>query len=184
MKSTSPRTGLRLRRAVSADLPDVLRAYRETINYLNERNENFVLWDMDEYPTPAHVERFIGSGDYHVAHDATGALVGGMVLNHWSPPGFEDVPWSIEAGGEQVLAIHTLVVPPSAQRRGVARYLVGQAIAEARRRGCLAVRLDATRPNVPAHELYRRCGFTDLGEHMMRYEGGLNEDFRIFEYNL
>lgn len=36
----------------------------------------------------------------------------------------------------------------------------------------------------PARELYIRCGFTDLGEHSIHYEGTDLTRFHLFEYVL
>jgi len=65
---------------------------------------------------------------------------------------------SVEHGGA-VLFIEELYVVPEARRRGVARALLGQLLAEAAASGVRAIELEVDEGHEPARALYRSLGF-------------------------
>ena len=56
--------------------------------------------------------------------------------------------------------IDQIAVAPAGRRRGVARTLIEAALDEARRRGIRDIELSSWAFNTPAHEVFRRIGFT------------------------
>ncbi|HLY88685.1 MAG TPA: GNAT family N-acetyltransferase [Acetobacteraceae bacterium] len=63
----------------------------------------------------------------------------------------------------------TLAVAPEARRQGIARALLETAHKETRLRGGRTIFLEVAVGNTPAHELYRRCGFTEVGRRHHYY---------------
>jgi ribosomal-protein-alanine N-acetyltransferase len=93
---------------------------------------------------------------YVAAEDEDGALLG------WA--GLMTV-----ADEAQIL---TIGVIPSARRRGVGQAMLDELLAEAARRGAVAVFLEVRVDNDAAQQLYRRNGFTDLRIRRGYYDNG------------
>jgi ribosomal protein S18 acetylase RimI-like enzyme len=62
------------------------------------------------------------------------------------------------------VAIVSMWVAPEARRKGLGRRLIGHVEQWARDQGAEQLRLHATETNLPAIELYLRCGFDFTGE--------------------
>lgn len=87
--------------------------------------------------------------------------------------------WLHPAGGmilTRVVAdeaeILTLAVAPPVRRRGIARGLLGAAIAEFSRLGIMSVFLEVSAANVAARALYATLGFSAVGERPHYYSDG------------
>ncbi len=67
--------------------------------------------------------------------------------------------------------LHVLNVAsdPVYQRRGVARFLIGEAIRRAREHGCVLGTLEVRRSNLPAIALYEGFGFRTVGVRARYY---------------
>lgn len=180
---------LSFRPAVAEDARVAQAAYREITAHLG-RTGDHARWHSENHPAPEEVRAWAESGTLHLAlaaEETAGAgeqIAGVVVLDHESPQGYQEASWANDAAPGEVLIVHALGVLPGFQRRGIARFLVDSALRTARERGCRAVRLDAYVENTPARELYIRCGFTDLGEHSIHYEGTDLTRFHLFEYVL
>lgn len=66
--------------------------------------------------------------------------------------------------------LYSLAVDPAARGHGLGPALLAAAEAEARARGCRAIRLEVHETNARAIERYRRAGFTQFGRHVAYYE--------------
>lgn len=195
---------LALRRAVPQDTAIAQTLYRRITDHLAETVE-YPHWHTENHPTPDEVAASVAAGELHLAvttapdegdpdegdPDETGpdasareAIAGAVMLNHQAVDSYDDASWRIEAAREEVLIVHLLGVAPEFLGQGVARFLVEASLRAAREQGCRAVRLDTYVENIPARNLYTRCGFTDLGVHTVRYEGTDLSEFHLFEYVL
>ena len=79
--------------------------------------------------------------------------------------------WSEDVPPEQVLVLHTMVVLPEYQGRGIAQFIVGEYAGMALQQGCTWLRLDTNRINTPARSLYRKLGFREAGEVLCTFNG-------------
>lgn len=70
--------------------------------------------------------------------------------------------------------IQTVTVAPSARRQGLARALLQQLLAEARRRGAEELFLEVRHDNEGAQALYRELGFEVVGVRKRYYRGGVD----------
>jgi ribosomal-protein-alanine acetyltransferase len=68
--------------------------------------------------------------------------------------------------------ILTVGVVPGGRRQGLARRMLAELLAEARRRGARQAFLEVRVDNEPARELYRSEGFADMGRRPGYYDGG------------
>ena len=81
------------------------------------------------------------------------------------------------------MAIHTLVVDPEVRNRGLGERLVRFAVEYCRAAGVKAIRLDTHYRNVPARNLYEKCGFRSLGK-WEAFVNNADQEFAVFEYLL
>lgn len=70
--------------------------------------------------------------------------------------------------------ILTLAVDPAAQRGGIGRALMDQAMSTARSRGAGAMFLEVSEINAAARALYAACGFSEVGRRARYYAGGVD----------
>jgi GNAT superfamily N-acetyltransferase len=68
--------------------------------------------------------------------------------------------------GGRVAQIENVIVDPAARSLGVGAAMMGWAIDEARRRGCIRVQLTTNKARKRAHRFYERLGFTASHEGM------------------
>ena len=74
--------------------------------------------------------------------------------------------------GSRVGRIYSLVVAPGARGRGLARTLVATLEQEARRRGCVRMRLEVRADNAAARALYAALGYVERTRLPGYYEDG------------
>ncbi|MFS8068165.1 MAG: GNAT family N-acetyltransferase [Byssovorax sp.] len=68
--------------------------------------------------------------------------------------------------GGRVAQIENVIVDPAARSLGVGAAMMGWAVDEARRRGCVRVQLTTNKARKRAHRFYERLGFTASHEGM------------------
>lgn len=73
----------------------------------------------------------------------------------------------------------TLGVVPAARGQGLGRALTEQLIEEARQHGCERIFLEVRASNRAAHELYRSCGFIELGRVRAYYRHPTEDALRM-----
>lgn len=176
---------LRLRRAGSADTGAAQALYRQILAHLGA-TVDFPHWHSENHPSPEQVQRWVDLGTLFLAvtpvvDPAEERIAGAVVLDHEAPEAYQAASWAVPASRGEVLLVHALGVSPDHLRQGVARLLIAGALEVARQKDCRTVRLDVYVENLPARELYARCGFTDLGLHTVRYEGTDLSQFHLFE---
>lgn len=92
-----------------------------------------------------------------------------MVVNHEGAPGYDAVPWAVDAAPDQVGVLHVVATLPAFHGQGLGRQLVNGTAAIARSRGMTVLRLDTFPHNVRGRGLYESCGFSDRGEWPVHY---------------
>lgn len=92
-----------------------------------------------------------------------------MVVNHEGAPGYDAVPWAVDAAPEQVGVLHVVATLPVFHGQGLGRQLVNGAADLARAQGLTVLRLDTFPHNVRGRGLYESCGFSDRGEWPVHY---------------
>lgn len=132
---------------------------------------------VDSYPTRQIVERGIADGNTWMLA-AGERCMATITLDDEQEPQYGSVPWKT---AEPSLVVHRLCVDPALQGRGLGRRLMEHAHLFGRRHGYASVRLDAYSDNPAALELYRRLGYSEVGEV---YFAGRERPFRCMEFSL
>lgn len=142
-----------------------------------------IWWDMEYHPSKEALVGALRAGNLFMLDDGLSAI-GAFILDAEQGADYDAIPWQVPCAPGEVAVLHLLCVAPGARGRGVGKVLVAAAAAEARRRGARALRLDAFDNNEPAVELYRSCGFVDLGVFDIRVGGGLRHPSHLMELDL
>lgn len=96
-------------------------------------------------------------------------IASAMVVNHEGSPGYEAVPWAVDAAPECVGVLHVVATLPAYHGRGFARQLLTRGIEISRADGLAVLRLDTFPHNKRARSLYESCGFEDRGDWTVYY---------------
>ena len=140
-------------------------------------------WRRGVYPSDAELRNALGRGELWLLEDGAD-IAAAVIVNNDYNPGYEGLPWAVEAPPERVYVLHVLGVEPDRQGRGVARRVVEECLALARSRGAACVRLDVLGGNEPAERLYKLAGFRFVAAKEMFYEDTGWTEFRMFEFPL
>lgn len=172
---------MKIRLADLADLDGVEAIYNAVLDE-EEAGRGHTNWQRGVYPTREDAAAALEDGTLYVAEEE-GAVAAAAILNHVQLPEYGDISWAYPGEGEQVMVIHTLVVPPQRAGRGIGRQFVAFAEDLGRRRGCSTLRLDTYEGNLPAASLYRKLGYRDAGVTKFNFHG-IVENLLLFEKQL
>lgn len=155
-------TGKGIFLAQETDLKEIESLYIAVCDYLIA-NTNYPGWKMGKYPSLAVAKAGIQTQTLFL-YRLDGQVAGTVILNHSQDnhrreDAYEDIPWGIEATGEEVLVVHTLAVNPKFMKKGVAEDLMVFAKEHAIALGAKTLRLDVTGINTPAITLYEKMGY-------------------------
>ena len=118
----------------------------------------------------------------HSDDPVEGSIVGALVMDGNIAPGYERVPWMVDAEDGEFEVLHLVATHPGCHGRGIAKAMVMRAIESAEERGVRSIRLDTFPTNERSQRLYESCGFRCLGDHALHYEELGERPFVIYEY--
>lgn len=161
------------------DFKKVRDFYWELIDQM-QGSPNLPGWEKGLYPSDDYLRQSLENEELYVlSHDDE--YVAAMVLNHECNDGYSGTEWKIDVDKNQVLIIHTLGVIPTSQRKGIARYMLEEAIRIAKDRNQSAIRLDVLHGNIPAMKLYESMGFEHRRTTQMFYEDTGWTEYLLYE---
>lgn len=158
-----------IRRAEPEDLDGIEEIYGQ-IHSATEQGRLPTAWRRGSYPTRRDAEEALTEGELYVLEE-DGRVLASARINQRQDEAYARMSWAAEAPPEKVLVLHTLAVSPQASGRGLGTDFVRFYEREARRRGCPFLRLDTSRGNFRALELYRRLGYRETGAVRCRFNG-------------
>ncbi len=157
-------------RKATADDIDAIAAIYQRIHAEEEAGRSSTGWLRDVYPVRATAEQAVALGDMFVDEREAGILACGRI-NREQVDVYADVPWQYEAGEEQVMALHTLVVDPAAKGKGLGSAFVSFYEQYARDNGCPCLRIDTNQRNLRARALYARLGYREAAIMPCEFNG-------------
>ncbi|MBQ3049599.1 MAG: GNAT family N-acetyltransferase [Oscillospiraceae bacterium] len=155
-------------KADSLHIAEIGRLYDELCDYLCEHG-NYPGWKKDVYPTVNDAADGVKEGALYIAVEG-GKIAGAVILRHKPEDGYKNVEWLTENDYEKIYVIYTLAVHPNYLRTGVGKGLLDFAEQIARENGCVSLRLDVVKGNIPAESLYEKFGFKYIGTTSLGYE--------------
>lgn len=159
---------MRIVEAEMTDIEEIGRLYDDVCDYLSE-HENYPGWRKGVYPSRDDAKAGILERSLYIAKD-NHRIVGTVILRHKPEEGYKNVDWGTENDYDRIYVIYTLAVHPRAMRLGVGRKLLDFAEKTARKEGCVSLRLDVVKGNIPAESLYQQCGYKYVGTTSLGYE--------------
>lgn len=168
-----------IRKGTAADLDGCAQVYEEHVKY-EAAHINYTNWITGNYPVRATAEKALAAGTLYVDEE-DGVIVGCANLNHIQPAEYARIPWSIPAGEDEVLVIHTLVFRPTHTGGGRGRRFVTFAEELARAQGCKVIRLDTYEGNEPAKAFYPKLGYRYAGITEFFFEQLIWENLICYE---
>ena len=157
------------RKATEADI-DAIAAIYDHIHTEEESGRGSTGWLRGVYPTRRTAERAVALGDMFV-DEREGRILSCGRINREQVEVYARVPWRYEAGAEQVMVLHTLVVEPAAKGQGLGAAFAAFYERYAREQGCPCLRIDTNERNVRARALYARLGYREAGVVPCEFNG-------------
>ena len=139
---------LSVRAALPEELDEILGFYYQLIDDLEGKAES-PRWEKDVWPSRDMLAKAIDAGTLFVGL-LQGAVVGGMILDHERPDGYDTAPWQVKADEGEAMTAHLVAVSTACQGGGVGSALMTAAAKLCREAGAKALRLDVIEGNRPA----------------------------------
>ncbi|WP_066309021.1 GNAT family N-acetyltransferase [Bacillus sp. FJAT-29814] len=147
--------------------------------YLNCRDhllENGILqWD-DHYPNKEYFQECIEDQVLLVLLEKE-EMIGHVVLNDWHSEEWAPIPWT----GSRPLVIHSLMINPQVQDKGLGTNFVKLCECFAVEQGYKSIRLDAFSGNVKAIHLYEKLGYQKRGSVFFDSKPEGHQEYICFE---
>jgi GNAT superfamily N-acetyltransferase len=159
---------IHIRKAVKTDIDCIGKLYEDICDYL-EKHKNYSGWKKDIYPVRSDAEKALMEDALYVAR-VKGKTAGTIILRHEPEEGYQNGSWLTEDDYRHIYVIYTLAVHPDFLKCGVGTELLAFAEQTARKEGCVSIRLDVVKGNIPAERLYQRCGYQLTGTVSLGYE--------------
>lgn len=150
-----------IRLAQRGDIPAIAEIY-EAIHDREEQGLCTTGWLRGIYPTEQTALTALAAGDLYVLEE-NGIVRAAARINQEQVPEYVNAHWEHDAPANQVLVLHTLVVDPSCEGRGLAKQFVTFYEAEGLRRECPYLRMDTNARNTRARQLYAALGYSEAG---------------------
>ena len=164
------------------DIDEILALY-EAVQQAVAGTDNDPLWKVGVHPCRAQLEA-AAAGEALFVLRKGGRIAGAMVADESITPGYEAVPWNVQAAPGEFVTVHLFAVHPDFRGQGLARPFLEAVEQTARERGYKAVRLDTLVTNLGAQRTYERLGYANMGRHHLTYGTYIDTDeprFVLFE---
>lgn len=159
---------IHIRKAAEADLDQIEKLYEDVCDYL-EGHINYPGWKKGVYPARRDAEKGLMEHTLYVAQ-MEGKIAGTIILNHKPEEGYKKGEWLTEDDYRFIYVVNTFAVHPDFLNCGVGMELLKFAEQVAREEGCVSIRLDVVKGNIPAERLYQKCGYQLTGTVSLGYE--------------
>ncbi|MGM9532571.1 GNAT family N-acetyltransferase [Intestinibacter sp.] len=150
-----------IRKATQSDIDQIVEIYNEIFTE-DEKGAPQVGWKRGIYPTRETAEKSLAIGELFVEED-NGKVVSAGRINQDQAIEYKDANWEFDALDSDVMVLHTLVVSPSAPKKGYGSNFVHFYEDFARKNNCKFLRLDTMVTNKNARAFYKKLGYNEVG---------------------
>ena len=170
---------MNIRKANLSDLDSIEQIYND-IHSAEENDSTTIGWVRNVYPTRKTAENAIARGDMFVLEE--GSILGAGIINQIQVDCYHDVSWEYKT--DDVCVLHTLVISPSAFRRGLGRAFVEFYESWAKEHGFYELRIDTNVKNAGARSMYQKLGYKEIGIVPTVFNGIPDVNLVLLEKNL
>ncbi len=170
---------MNIRRATLFDLPGVAAVYDE-IHDAEEAGSITTGWIRGVYPVRATAEAALQRGDLFVMEEKN-RILGAALINQTEVDVYADAPWKYDG---EVCVLHTLVISPKKQGRGLGRAFVEFYEEYAFDHEWYELRLDTNARNTLARDMYARMGYKEIAIVPTVFNGIPDVELVLLEKNL
>ncbi|MBR5336437.1 MAG: GNAT family N-acetyltransferase [Lachnospiraceae bacterium] len=149
-----------IRKAIYQDIAEVERIYDE-LHQAEEEKRITTGWKRNIYPTGATALEALKRDDLFVLENE-GIILGAGIINRAQVDVYSGAPWKHDAEDDRVCVLHTLVISPSAGRKGYGKEFVRFYEEYAKEQGCFELRIDTNERNTVARAMYKRLGYEEI----------------------
>lgn len=149
------------RKATEADLDRISEIYEE-IHESEESGLSTIGWIRGVYPSRDTALASIKLETMFVCVD-NDKIVAAAKLDNEQVPEYTNVNWQYVVPEDQVMVMHTLVVPPSCGGHSYGKSFVRFYESYAKENMCPYLRIDTNEKNIVARALYKKLGFNEVG---------------------
>lgn len=157
----------RVKRGSTADIDELLALY-EAVQESVAGTDNDPLWKVGVHPRREQLEVAVDQAALFVLR-VEDRLAGVLIADESVTPGYEAVPWQVDAAPGEFATVHLFAVHPDFRGQGLARPFLAAVEDDLACRGYRAVRLDTLVTNLGAQRTYERLGYENLGRHHLTY---------------
>jgi GNAT superfamily N-acetyltransferase len=158
---TEENANMTFRKATAADIPAIAEIYAD-IHTQEENREVTIGWIRSIYPTEATAQAALARDDLFVGED-DGQIIGAAIINKQQVPEYTLGAWKHPAPDDEVMVLHTLVIPGKARRSGLGTAFLRFYEEYALEHGCRYLRLDTNARNAAARAFYKKHGYEEIG---------------------
>lgn len=169
------------RKATENDIADIAKIYEDIIA-AQENGGPFVGWQKGVYPTAETAKAALKRGDLFVLED--GKITGAAIINNLQVDVYAGAPWEYPAKDEEVCVLHTLVIFPSAAKKGYGKAFVNFYENYAKETGCPYLRMDTNAKNERARAMYKKLGYKEIAIVPTMFNGIKGVDLVLLEKRL
>ena len=149
-----------IRKATAADIDAVAKIYEE-IHGEESLGKITTGWLKGIYPVKSTAQNALEKDWLFVAEEDD-KILSAAIINKYQGPIYEEATWEYEAGEEEVMVLHTLVVSPSSKQQGIGTKMVAFYEQYARDNNCTELRMDTNAKNTVARKLYKKLGYKEV----------------------
>lgn len=152
-----------IRKATDKDIASIAVIY-DLVLKQEEDGLATIGWQRGVYPTEEVARQAVLRGDMYVLEDEkTHDISATAIINHIQDSANKEGKWSIEADGNEVLALHTLVVNPQESGKGLGTAFVAFYEQMAKEIGCKTLRMNTGVQDSGARAFYHKLGYAEIG---------------------
>lgn len=170
------------RKGTQTDLEAVVRIYND-IHSEEEAGLVSIGWKREIYPSATTAEAALLRDDLFVLEE-DGTVLGAGIINQTQMDAYYNAPWEYEADDSGVCVLHTLVISPSACRKGLGRRFAAFYEEYAGAHGWKELRIDTNAINTRARRMYHELGYKEIAVIPTEFNGIQNVNLLLLEKHL
>lgn len=151
---------MEIRKARQEDI-DQIEAIYDRIHDEEEAGRAVIGWIRGVYPIRKTAEDSLERGDLFVMKEDD-AVLATAIINQIQVPDYKYAKWKYEAKDDEVMVLHTLIVDPLHNARGLGKAFVSFYEKYALENGCRELRMDTNAKNVRARAMYQKLGYEEV----------------------